>query len=283
MPLRTAARRCADAVFLPSEPAVYKTASAQVMEVLRGFDAVVEVAGWDEAFLDVRTPDPGGFARRIQAAVLARTRLSCSVGVGDNKLRAKLASGFAKPAGVFRLTADNWRPVMDARTTDALWGIGSKTARRLAGALGIRTVGELALADPARLAATFGPTIGPWLRRLARGVDPAPVVAEPYLARSRGREVTYQADLSDPAAIRVEVERLAGEVAKDVVEEGRPAVRIGVKVRFVPFDTHTHSVALEAPTSALEPITVAARAALDRFELTRPVRLLGVRAELTRD
>jgi DNA polymerase-4 len=282
MPLRTAARRCPDATFLPSDPTAYEDASAQVMDVLRGFDAVVEVAGWDEAFLDVATADPEAFARAIQDAVHARTALRSSVGIGDNKLRAKLASGFAKPAGVYRLTRDNWREVMDSRQTDELWGIGAKTARKLAARLDIRTVYDLAVADPEQLAGVFGPTIGPWLRRVARGVDPSPVLAEPYLARSRGKEVTYQTDLADPARIRAEIARLAADVVKEVAGEGRPAVRVGVKVRFVPFDTHTHSVPLAAPTAEEAPIAAAALAALEKFDLTRPVRLLGVRAELTR-
>src|SRR5205807_7960409 len=126
------------------------------METIRSFDCVVEVGGWDEAFVAVETADPEEFAAAIQRAVLERTALWCSVGVGDNKLRAKLASGFAKPQGIFRLTRENWAAVMDALPTSALWGIGAKTARRLA-ASGITTVGQLVLADEETLARAFGP------------------------------------------------------------------------------------------------------------------------------
>jgi len=93
--------------------------------------AVVEVAGWDEAFMDVETDDPEGLAREVQKAVLDRTELWCSIGVGDNKLRAKIASGFAKPAGVFRLTSEDWFEVMGPLPTSELWGIGKKTAQRV--------------------------------------------------------------------------------------------------------------------------------------------------------
>ena len=158
-PLRTARRLCPDAVFLAVDRAAYEAASAQVMAVLRESGAVVEVMGWDEAFLQVETYDPEAFARLAAERVRERTQLDCSVGIGENKLQAKLATGFGKPAGVFRLTSANWDEVMGARPTDALWGIGAKTAAKLA-ALGIGTVRELAVADPSALAARFGPRPG---------------------------------------------------------------------------------------------------------------------------
>ena len=213
LPMRTALKRCPHAVFLPSDPAAYDAASALVMDTLREFDVVVEVMGWDEAFIGAVTSDPEGLAGSIQRAVLDATELSCSVGVGDNKLRAKLATGFAKPAGVFRLTADNWYAVMAARPTDALWGIGRKTASKLA-ALGLHTVAELAAADPAELAARLGPTMGPWYVQLARGLDTAPVVGTPYVPRSRSRETTFQENLTDWSEVRAAVSELARRVER---------------------------------------------------------------------
>jgi DNA polymerase-4 len=281
MPLRTALKRSSEAVFLPVDAQAYLAASGQVMEVLRSFPAVVEVAGWDEAFMGVETEDPEALALEVQRAVLERTRLWCSIGIGDNKLRAKLATGFAKPAGVFRLTKENWAEVMGARPTDALWGIGTKTARKL-DALGIRTVGELAAAEEADLARTFGPTTGPWLRRLATGESTTRVTDEPYVPRGRGKERTFQEDIADPAEVRRQVARLARELAGELAETTRPAVRIVVKVRFAPFYTHTHGVTLPEPTLEADAIEAGAMAALDRFERDRPVRLLGVRAELLR-
>ncbi|MGH3995233.1 MAG: DNA polymerase IV, partial [Pseudonocardiaceae bacterium] len=173
MPMRTAAKRCPDAVFLPADNAAYDEASAVVMDILRGFDVVVEVMGWDEAFVGAVTTDPEGLAHEIQHAVRDAAELECSVGIGDNKLRAKLATGFAKPAGVFRLTAQNWYAVMGERPTDALWGIGRKTARKLA-ELGFVTVRGLAAADPAELGRRLGPAMGPWYVQLARGLDRSP-------------------------------------------------------------------------------------------------------------
>ena len=110
--LRTALRRCPDAVFLPVDKPAYEAVSATVMAALREFDAVVEVMGWDEAFLGVETEDPEEVAGRIQEQVRAVSQLDCTVGIGENKLQAKLATGYGKPAGVFRLTHDTWFEVL---------------------------------------------------------------------------------------------------------------------------------------------------------------------------
>jgi DNA polymerase-4 len=279
IPLRTAAKRCPDAVFLAVDAPAYEEASAVVMETLRSFDAVVEVLGWDEAFVGVETDDPEAFARQMQAAVLEATRLHCSVGIGDNKLRAKIATDFGKPRGTFRLTEDNWFEVMADRPTDALWGIGRKTAKKLE-ALGITTVRELALADPHHLANELGPTMGPWYRRLGRGVDSSPVDATPYVPRGHGREVTFQHNLTDWTEVAVEVRRLAVRVTEDLRNEGRPAVRVGLKLRYAPFITTSRSLTLGAPTDDADVIAEAALELLGRLESDRAVRLIGVRAEM---
>nr|WP_229674187.1 DNA polymerase IV [Nakamurella endophytica] len=286
MPLRVAARRCPDAVFLPHDREAYEAASAEVVDALRAFDRpplVVEILGWDESFLGADTDDPEATARRIQAAVLDATGLHSSIGIGDTTIRAKTATGFAKPRGVFRLTADNWTAVMGDRPTGDLWGIGTKTARKLLDGWGLRTVDELAHADPAVLAATLGPTMGPWYVGLARGLGRRHVIGEPYVPRSRSRETTYQQDLLDWAQVRAATAELAQRVAADVAEDGRPAVRVAVKVRFVPFFTRTSSVTLTGPTADPAVLTAAALDVLERFEHDRPVRLLGVRAEFDRD
>ena len=278
IPLRLALRRCPTAIFLPHDPPAYESASADVMAVLRSFGVVVEVLGWDEAFLGVSVADPFSFARSVQASVLASTRLSCSVGIGDNKLRAKLATGFAKPAGVYQLTRENWVEVMGDRPTTALWGIGARTGRKLA-ALGFTTVAELARADPDVLAGHLGPRMGPWYRGLALGAGSTEVTGTPYVAKSRSRETTFQSDLTELSEITAEVVTLARRVAADVVEEGRLAARVAVKVRFAPFFTHTRSMTLAAPTADASLLEKAALEVLAKFELDRPIRLLGVRAE----
>jgi nucleotidyltransferase/DNA polymerase involved in DNA repair len=279
LPMRTAARRLPpDAVFLPVDREAYEEVSASVMDVLRSSGAVVEVLGWDEAFLGVDTDDPESFARSLAARVRSATQLDCTVGIGENKLQAKIATGFGKPAGVFRLTSANWFPVLGDRPTDALWGIGAKTARKLAG-LGINTVSDLAAADPDALAAVFGPMTGPWLVLLGRGRGDADVDDSPYLARGHGKEETFQVNIADWSQVQAEVARLARLLSGDLAAEPRPAVRVVVKVRYAPFVTETHGVTLPSPSSDVAVIEEAAAAALGRFTGRRPVRLLGVRAE----
>jgi nucleotidyltransferase/DNA polymerase involved in DNA repair len=280
VPLRTAARRCPQAVFLPVDRDAYDAASAQVMATLRELVEVVEVLGWDEAFLAVESDDPEAVAGTIQDRVRAATGLECTVGIGQNRLQAKLATGFGKPAGVFRLTHQTWSTVLGDRPTDALWGIGAKTARRLQG-LGIHTVRELAAADPELLADQVGPTTGPWLVRLGQGRDSARVIGTGYVARSRSREVTFQRNLDDWDEVRTEIGRLARQVAEDVAPEQRPVHRVVVKVRYAPFFTSTHGRRVAPPTTTPAAIEEAAMAALDLFVDERPVRLLGVRAELS--
>lgn len=282
MPLRLALRRIPDAVFLPVDAEAYGAASATVMETLRATeDAVVEVLGWDEAFVGIEADDPEAAARGIQRAVLAASGLHCSVGIGDNKLRAKIATEFGKPQGTFRLTAENWLDVMGDRPPDTLWGIGTKTSRKLA-ALGITTVRELAATPAQVLADALGPRMGPYYRRLGRGAASATVTDEPWVARSHSRETTFQQNLTDWSLVASEVRRLAERVVADIRAEDRPCVRVGLKVRYAPFRTHTASRAVDGPpTFDAETVASAAVSLLDRFDHGRAVRLIGVRAEMT--
>jgi nucleotidyltransferase/DNA polymerase involved in DNA repair len=275
LPLRTAAKRLPDAVFLPVDFAAYEETSAVVMDVLRDTGALVQVMGWDEAFVGAETDEPEAFARMIQERVRAATSLNCSVGIGENKLQAKIATGYGKPAGVFRLTSANWFSVLGAKPTEALWGIGAKTAKKLAG-LGIATVSDLAAASPEELAAAFGPTTGPWLVILGRGIGEREVDPSPYVAKGHGREETFQRNITDWAVVQAEVTRIAGRLAADLAQDQRPVARVVVKVRYAPFITETHGVPVKDGTPDL---AEAAAEALTRFTGRRPVRLLGVRAE----
>lgn len=285
MPLRLAARKCPDAVFLPVDRPAYDAASARVMDTLRALEwegepVVVEVLGWDEAFLgSAPTADPLGLAAHARARVLEETDLHCSVGVGDNKLRAKIATDLGKPRGTFVLTEENWVEVMGSRPTTALWGIGRKTAKRLAD-LGIETVDQLAASDARELAAALGPTMGPWYHRLGRGAGDSTVSAEPWVPRVHGRETTFQEDLEDWDRVAAEVRALTAQALVDIDAEGRPAARVGLKLRYKPFFTVSRSLTLPAPSNDLATLADAAVSLLDRVERDRPVRLLGVRLEM---
>lgn len=280
MALKLAVRKCPDAVFLPVDFPVYEAASAQVLAALREFPAaVVEPLGWDESFVGVDTDEPEQTARDMQAAVLTRTRLHCSIGIGDTLVRAKIATGFGKPQGIFRLTADNWSDVMGARPVEALWGVGKRTAERLA-RIGIDTVEVLGDTPDEILIGAFGPATGVHVGRLGRGEGRRTVDDTPWVARAHGHETTYQTDLSDPAEITVALRTLAEAVVDDLRAEGRACARVHLKVRFRPFFTFTRVRKL--PEATFDPAVIAATAAelLRRLDDDRPIRLLGIRGEM---
>ena len=251
---------------------------------------VVEVVGWDEDFL-ARAPhaparrepeSPVTVAERVRAAVHAATGLRCSVGIGENKLQAKVATDLAKPDGVLRLDDGTWSTVVGEKEVRVLPGVGSTTARRLAD-LGVRTVADLARADPHLLVERLGERTGPWVRQRARGIDSSPVDDTPRVPRARGREETFQVDLEDPAEVSAAVRRLAALALADVLAEGRPVARVVLKVRLRPFTTLTRSRTLPQATTDPEVVAAAAVGLLERLDAaqrTRPVRLLGVRLEM---
>lgn len=291
MPLSTALRRCPEAVFLPSDRAAYDAASAQVWDVVRQSGRPVEVWGWDEGFVGCDEAEPEPVAQALRTTVVERTSFTCCVGIGDNKLRAKLATGFAKApdgelpraaVGVYRLTQQNWDEVMGLRDVAALWGIGSRTAAKL-GELGIGTVHDLATADVDQLRARFGPTTGPWLASLGRGLGDRTISTAPYKPRGHSREVTLEHDLVERADIEATLRQLADDVMGDVAGLGRPVRQVGIKVRFAPFITKTRVRKLSTPTHDGAVVRETAVMLLDRFDAAdqgRRVRLLGVRVDL---
>jgi DNA polymerase-4 len=160
-----------------------------------------------------------------------------------------------------------------------LWGIGKRTAARLA-AHDVRTVTDLALADRDDLAAWLGPTIGPRLRVLARGGSARTITTEPWLARSKSRQVTFPSDLADPDTIAGEVAAMARELCEEIRADGRRATHVGVTVRTRSFFTQVKTGKLPEATTDPKIVEAGARAVLARFDINRPVRLLGVRLDL---
>src|SRR5262249_23404341 len=160
------------------------------------------------------------------------------------------------------------------RPVDALWGVGPKTAKKLAG-LDITTVRQLAHTDAELLTSTFGPRTGLWLLLLAKGGGDTTVSAEPWVPRSRSHVVTFPRDLTDRAEMDSAVTQLAQRALDDVLASGRIVTRVAVTVRTATFYTRTKIRKLPAPSTDIDVITTAALAVLDLFELDRPVRLLG--------
>jgi DNA polymerase-4 len=279
MPLRRAARKCPDATFLPLDTDAYDEASEEVMGLLRDLGHPVEVWGWDEAYVGADVGDPFPLAEQIREVVAAGTGLSCSVGISDNKQRAKVATGFGKPAGIYALTDDNWMSVMGDREVDALWGVGPKTAKKLVG-MGITTVADLASTDAQLLTSTFGPTTGLWILLLAKGGGDTEVSAQPWVPRSRSHVITFPQDLTDRTEIDSAVVELAKTTLTEIVGQGRVVTRVAVTVRTKTFFTRTKIRKLASAGNDEQTIVTTALDLLHQFELDRPIRLLGVRLEL---
>ncbi|MGU3293379.1 DNA polymerase IV [Williamsia sp. M5A3_1d] len=288
MPMRAALRKSPDAVFLPTDHATYDAASARVMDAIASLGHPVEVWGWDEAYVGVDADDPVPVAEQVRETVAAVTGLRSAVGISDNKQRAKMATNIAKTrpadgdpsARVFVLTDDNWMTEMGPRPTRDLHSVGPKTAAKLAAA-GVETVGDLVATPRQELVDMFGPHQGTWLYVLARGGGDATIAAEPALARSHSKVQTFPTDLTDVAQMHDRLAELTDALLAQIVGEGRVVSRVAVTVRTTTFFTRTKSRKLPAPTTSLADIEPAVHVLLDKFDLDRPVRLLGVRLELT--
>jgi DNA polymerase-4 len=275
MPLVTARRRCPQAVVLPSDMELYRRGSRKVMEVLRGFSDLVEVAGLDEAYVDLSgSPAPKARARQIKRDVLAATKLVCSIGLAPNKLLAKIASDLDKPDGFQVLHREDMLEAVGQRPASLLPGVGPKTFERLERG-GIHTVADLAGASDDHLAASLGPRHGPALRRLANGIDDRPVVSgrEP---KSESRETTFDVDIDDPDELHEHLDRLLDGLCERLGKGGYRGRTVTLKIRLAPFRTFTRSRTLGEATNDRDLVGRTAHKLLERFERDAPVRLLGV-------
>jgi DNA polymerase-4 len=275
LPLAIAHRRCPEAILIPRDIGLYRRASGKVMDVLRRFSDRVEVAGLDEAYLDLSDcPAPKARARQLKREVRAETRLVCSVGLGPNKLLAKIASDLEKPDGLCVLEPERMLEAVGERPATLIPGVGPRTAQRLA-TIGVRTVAELAAAEAGKLEQAFGPRLGRELRDRARGHDDRQVVTERE-PKSESRETTFPSDVSDRAILGDTLDRLADSLCRGLTESGYAGRTVTLKIRLRPFRTHTRSRTVEAPIRDPEQVRSMARQLLAEFELDAPVRLLGI-------
>lgn len=276
MPAARARRLCPDAVFLAPDFAYYREASARVMAVLHANVETVEVVGLDEAYLELTgLVAPHSTMRLVRTEVQRSTGLSCSIGIGPNKLVAKVASDAEKPAGFVVLTREQACARFGPAPCGLVPGIGPKTVERLR-ALGIETLAQLADSSVEPLAAVFGPRHAAELKRRAQFEDESPVTQERKVV-SESRETTFDTDISDPAELEGVLGRLVERLGEALTAQARCGRTIGIKIRLDDFSTHTRARTLSRPVSGAEQIRPVAIELLRRFAATRPVRLLGVR------
>jgi DNA polymerase-4 len=276
IPASRARRLCPDAIFISPDFTAYRAKSREVMAIVRAQVEVVEVAGLDEAYLDLTgLGSPHAAMRRMSAEITRTTGLGCSIGIGPNKLVAKVASDAEKPAGFVVLGRGEARERFAASPPGLVPGIGPKTADKLA-RMGIATLGSLAAAPEAVLVERFGSRLGPYLRRRARFEDSSPVSGH-RIAVSESRETTFPHDIADPAEQAAALQRLTTELCAALRRQERRGRTIGIKVRLDDFTTHTRSRTLPEPVNELDRVGGVAQELLRDFAPPRPVRLLGVR------
>jgi DNA polymerase-4 len=276
MPAARARRLCPDAVFLAPDFSTYREVSAQMMAILRAHVERVEVVGLDEAYLDVEGLfSPRAAMRRLVAEIAGTLQLTCSVGIGPNKLVAKVASDAEKPAGFVVLSREQACARFASAPPGLVPGIGPKTAARLA-ELGLTTLAAVGQAPEQLLVERFGPNLGRELGRRARFEHDGQIGAARKVV-SESRERTFDSDLSDPAELRAALARMAGELCASLATHGRSGRTIAIKVRLDDWTTVTRAHTLEQPTCDPELVGAHALRLLDQYAPTRPVRLLGVR------
>jgi DNA polymerase-4 len=246
------------------------------MRLVRATADAVEVAGLDEAYLDLSgLVAPHAAMRRLVADIRAQTGMSASVGIGPNKLVAKVASDAEKPAGFVVLTREQAAARFAGAPTGLVPGIGPKTAAHLE-QLGITTLGALAEADESALVARFGRRLGPWLRRRARFEDDGEVTAVRE-AVSESRETTFDVDVAAPAELERVLRSLADELCVGLERHGRRGRTIGIKVRLDDWKTVTRARTLAQATNDKSVVGDVAVQLLREYAPPRPVRLVGVR------
>ena len=276
MPAARARRLCPQAVFLPPDFATYREVSGRLMDLVRAHVERVEVVGLDEAYVDLEgLHSPRAAMRRLVVDVERSLRLSCSVGIGPNKLVAKVASDADKPGGFVVLTREQACARFASSPPGLVPGIGPKTSARLQ-RLGVSTLAMLAGAEEQLLVAHFGPNHGRDLARRAR-IEHEGAVGSPHKVASESRERTFDTDLREPGVMREALERMARELCGSLAKRQRRGRTIGIKVRLDDFTTVTRARTVAQPTRDPEVVCTVALALLAQYAPARPVRLLGVR------
>ncbi len=284
MPLKTAHRLCPRAVFLPVDYHEYARISGIIKNILAQFSPVMEDVGIDEAFLDISESGMSNeqIALEIKERIRQQTGLSCSIGIAPNKLLAKIASDMQKPDGLTVITMDNIENRIWPLPVRKLWGVGPKTEAFLK-SIAVHTIGDLAALSPDDLVEQFGRSYGHYLYEASHGIDNSPLTTH-WEPKSISRETTFQTDTDDWQTIAKNLAELVRETVDDLRQRGYKANNVTVKIRFNDFQTQTRAKTIAEPTDNLEAIRKVAFHCLNRFELKKKVRLVGVRlGGLTKD
>lgn len=280
MPISRAWKLCPDCVYLRPNFELYVEASNNIMKILKSHADKFEQGGIDEAYIDVSRrvenfAEAKELAEKIMNEILDQEHLSCSIGVGPNKIVAKIASDFKKPFGLTAVVEKDAKGFLYPLEVRRLPGVGPKTELSLL-ELKIETIGDLASTKPEVLVRLFG-VWGARLQKFANGIDNREVIEE-YETKSIGRDITFEKDLDDEDRIFEVLDDLAEEVHEEVVASLLKFKTITVRVRYSHFETHTRSKSMMFPTNDLVILKNSARRLIAPFiRGKKKVRLIGVR------
>jgi DNA polymerase IV len=277
MPLRRAYQLCPQAVFLPVDYDEYVKVSGKIKAILRSFTPLIEDVGIDEAFLDITDIDMESeeLVKRIKESIMEETNLTCSIGIGPNKLLAKIASDMKKPDGLTIISPQDIKIMIWPLPVRKLWGVGPKTEKRLRDA-GIMTIGDLASIPREKLIEDFGQSYGDYLYQASRGIDESPLITH-WEPKSISRETTFQRDMDNWNIISKNLAELTRDVVDSMKESRYQGKTVTIKIRFSNFETHTRAKTLNDFTDSLDIMRKAAFEIFGRIELKKKVRLIGVR------
>lgn len=279
MQVRQALRLCPELILLEPDFTLYRQYSRRFLAIAESYTPLVEAVSIDECYMDITGSKAFGTPLEIAESIMMRIRrelsLPCSVGVGPNKLLAKMASDMKKPNGLTVLRLRDVKRVLWPKPCSALFGIGERTAAKLA-ALGIRTIGQLAGADEALLTQKFG-VYGAWMKQAANGVDHAPVDPAREANKSIGHSTTLPRDYVDEAEIGKVFLNLADQVCRRLRRQKLLAHTIQITIRDPRMKTITRARTLDVPTDHAPDVHRVARGLFRlHWESGKPVRLLGI-------
>ena len=280
IPITRAWRLCPNAVYLPVNYSLYQKVSARIMAILRSYADKFERWGLDEAFLDVTSrvknfEEAEKLAQKIKNEIYKKETLTCSIGVGPNKLVAKIGSDFEKPDGLTVVRGEGAKAFLSPLRVRRLLWVGRKTENRL-NMLGIKTIGDLANYDASVLAEKFG-VAGTQLYLSAQGIDNSDV-QERWKRKSMSREITFEEDTSDYALIFDTLDAISEDLHQELVASNFTFKTTTVKIRYKNFETHTHGKTLPFFTDRPKDIQKSARDLVqDYLRPDRKIRLIGVR------
>jgi len=294
LPISKAYELCPQAIFLPVNMELYQKVSEEIMEIIKKYSPIYEIVSLDEAYLDlshifrdrekVSTKniwlEAEKIGKKLKEEIFEKEKLTSTVGIGPNKLIAKMASEKAKPNGLLIIKPNQVKKFLEPLDIEDLPGVGPKTAEKLR-VIGVNKIKELKKLSKSKLKDLFGKW-GETIYERARGIDEEPVSSEEII-KSIGRQITFEEDTRDPEIIFKNFEKMIKEVHQELLKNNFSFKTITVICRYQGFETYTKSKTLKEPTNDFETLKSEAKKLLLRFliEGKKLIRLIGLRLKIS--